>query len=259
MTKLGSHTASFYTENYKNVKVHMLPCRSDNYSFVLELENKNAVIIDSSLKEPVLNFLKTQNLNLKAILLTHHHYDHVDGVEEIQKVYDCTIYCSEVDSKRGDFQGKHTIIKETQSLKIENLDFEVLETPGHTKSHLNYYLKEQNLLFCGDTVFSLGCGRVLESFENSYEHFYDSLQKIKKTCNKNTQIYCAHEYTKANLEFLKSQNLVSKELLSDLESHIGDSPKSVPTNFGFELKHNAFLNADSADAFRSLRQAKDRF
>jgi hydroxyacylglutathione hydrolase len=249
----------FFTEQHLDLKVHMIPCRKDNYSFVLELPGKTAVMIDSTLKEPVMSFLKAQSLELKAIFLTHHHYDHVDKVEDFQNEFGCQIYCSEYDSKRPDISGDTSILSEGSVASVSGLDFLTIETPGHTKSHLSFYLKEQNILFCGDTLFSLGCGRVLEPYAEAYEDFYASMQKIKNHCNEATMIYCAHEYTKANFNFLSSRGLVDEELKSSVDQNLRENLKTVPTKFSFEIKHNAFLNSKSKKSFKDLRQLKDKF
>ena len=253
------HDTPYYTQTYADLKVHMIPCRTDNYSFVLEGKNKKAIMIDSSLKEPVWTFLKNRNIDLQGIFLTHHHYDHVDKVKDFQQEYGCKIFCSELDSKRPDIKGETTVISEGTPLKILDLEIDVVETPGHTKSHLTYYIKNHNLLFCGDTLFSLGCGRVFETYETVYQDFYSSMQKIKNVCNNETKIYCAHEYTAANLNFLNSQNLADKTLATKIVDKIKTDFKTIPSDFLFELKNNPFLNAKSKKDFEIIRKKKDNF
>lgn len=259
MNSLKSTQEKHYTDVFSNLKVHLIPCREDNYSFVLETENKAAHMIDSSLEEPVLNFLEKNELKLQNIALTHHHYDHVDQIQNFQKKYACKIYCSEFDSKRPDVKGKTTLVSQGSEINFGSIKLKVIETPGHTRSHLSYYIEDQNLLFCGDTVFSLGCGRVFEKYETVFDDFYQSMQKIKEICDEKTMIYCAHEYTLANFHFLKNQGLADDSLLKTITNRFASDQKTVPTNFFFEKKHNPFLMAKSKLDFQRLRQAKDRF
>jgi len=239
--------------------VHMIPCRSDNYSFVLEGPDNKALMVDSTIKGPVMNFIDSKSLNLEYILLTHHHYDHVDALDQFQKKYDCEIYCSLVDSEREDVLGKTSVTKEGDRLNFSGEEIQVFETAGHTKSHLSYFFPKQNILFCGDTVFSLGCGRVFETYPDVYKDFYHSLKKISQICNSDTQIFCAHEYTEANCQFLIKQGLADQKLLDKIQNRLKTESKTVPTSLDFELKHNSFLKALNFEDFKKLRLAKDRF
>lgn len=250
---------TFYSDTYTSLKVHLIPCRRDNYSYILEGANKETVIIDPSLKTSVVEFLRKQDLKPQALFLTHHHYDHVDGLAEIQKEFKIPIYCSEFDSRRKAFDGKHTFFKDGDKLHFLNQSFSVLKTAGHTKSHHSFFNKENNLLFCGDTLFSLGCGRVFEKYDGVFDDFFESMQKIKSLCDNKTKIYCAHEYTLQNLEFLFHEHLISLEGYKVLQKNLMRKPRTLPTSLEFELKHNPFLKAQNPEDFKVLRTRKDQF
>lgn len=250
---------TYFTDKHHNINVHLIPCRKDNYSYVVELSDNEAVIFDPCEKSKVYDFIITKSLKPICILLTHHHFDHVDGVEDLQTEFNIPIYCSEFDSKRGAFDGEHRFVTNNQILKFKDLNFLCLSTPGHTQSHISYYLPQHDLLFCGDTLFSLGCGRVFEPIDKIYEIFFDSMQKIKNTCNKESFIYCAHEYTLNNLEFLNHYGAISKADYSKLKALLLSKKRTIPSKFDFELKYNSFLNASSPQEFKKIREAKNLF
>jgi len=246
-----------FTEEYSNFKIHMIPCRKDNFAYIIESHIGDAIMIDSTLAKVAMDFIDSKNLNLKAIFATHHHYDHVDEIESFQKKYSCKIFCSHTDSLRKEVRGKKNILQEGDTITEGGVTIKVIETPGHTKSHLSYYIEASDILFCGDFLFSLGCGRIFEMYDGVYDDFFRSFQKIKALCNDQTKIYCAHEYTLSNLEFLKSQGLDGLNLEKKLKTRISKEGKSIPTDFAFESKNNIFLNSRDAQEFKRLRKAKD--
>ena len=137
----------------------------------------------------------------------------------------------------------------------------MLFTPGHTTSHVSYYLKESNALFCGDLIFSLGCGKVFEPYEEVYEDFFRSLKKVKNLTNDKTLIFCAHEYTKKNLEFHESLGLDLHKTLEQLKNKLKafNYERTIPTSISYENDHNAFFKAKSSNQFKHIRDLKDSF
>jgi len=248
-----------FTEEYSNFKVHMIPCRKDNFAYIIESHKGDAIMIDSTLAKVAMNFIDSKKLNLTAIFATHHHYDHVDELEGFQKKYDCQIFCSQLDSLRKEVKGRKNILKEGDTVTVSGVTFRAVETPGHTKSHLSYYIEASDILFCGDFLFSLGCGRIFEMYDGVYDDFFKSFQKIKLLCNGQTKVYCAHEYTLSNLGFLKSLGQNNPSLEEGLKTRIFLEGKTVPTDFSFESQHNIFLNSRNVEEFKKLRKAKDVF
>ena len=190
----------------ENIIVKIIPQLKDNYSFILKSnKNSSVVIIDPAESNYHLKFLKKNNLELNCIFLTHHHKDHTAGVGDlIDKYPDVKIYSP-----------SYLIQSTTNEIKNDNLihtninKFRVIETPGHTLDHIILHDSENNLLFCGDTLFRLGCGRI---FEGTFDQMHNSLQKINILPNK-TKIFCGHEYTENNLKFLKKIFNNTEELI----------------------------------------------
>lgn len=260
---LKPYSKKHYEDQTKRLKVLTLPARSDNYTFLVLNENKNsAILVDSADHSVVLKALKALHLNLECVLLTHHHFDHVDGLDVILSEHpQAKLYCSEKDAKRGVFDSACTIVKEGDIIKLFDENVTVIETPGHTVSHLSYYFSESEALFCGDTLFSLGCGRVFEKETDIFKTYYKSLQSLKSIVKHSALVFCAHEYTKSNLKFCEQENLIFGDVYKDLRKRLKNfnHERTVPTQFDFELKHNPFLKACSHQELKRIRTLKDRF
>lgn len=231
------------------LRVIQIPVLYDNYAYLVVCEKtSSAAIIDTPDAEIILNCIKTNNLKPVAILNTHHHDDHAGGNAEILGQYDIPVYASDFDKNRID--GVSHVVGEGSVVKVGDLEFVVLDTPGHTLGHVSYFCCDA--LFCGDTLFSGGCGRL---FEGTPEQMFASLKKISDLPD-NTQIYCAHEYTQSNLEFaltVEPQNSLLKEkidLVADLRNR---NKATVPTLLGEEKSYNPFLRCASAEIRRSLK------
>ena len=190
------------------MKVEIIPCLSDNFSYLIhDIESDKVSIVDPGEYKACDNVIKKYK-KLDFILNTHHHADHVDGNLELKKKYNSKVLGFELDKDR--IPGIDILLKENQKHKIGKLEFEVFFVPGHTKGHIAFFFFKEKIIFTGDTLFSLGCGRV---FEGTHEEMFSSLNKIKKL-PPDTKIYCGHEYTKSNLNFcLKydSKNTFLKE------------------------------------------------
>jgi hydroxyacylglutathione hydrolase len=178
------------------MNVHQIPVRKDNYIHLLEDPHlDHCVVIDATDFEKIDAFCETQKKRLSAILITHHHEDHINAILKLTKKYDCPVYGFQKDAYR--IAGLTHFVKEGESLFYGDHSIQVLETPGHTLGHISYYLDKQKRLFCGDVIFRFGCGRL---FEGSPEMMLHTLQKLRALPDATT-VYCAHEYTLSNLDF----------------------------------------------------------
>ena len=166
---------------------------SDNYIWLVTT-NEGSIVIDPGESKQIIDLVKSNEIDLEGILITHHHYDHTNGIEEILKYKKVEVY-----GPKNNLNSITKRVKQNDVFNLIGLKFEVIETPGHTLDHIAFYcLKdEKSILFCGDTLFSVGCGRV---FEGTYSQMYESLKKLSKL-PENTQIFCGQEYTSSNLQF----------------------------------------------------------
>jgi len=235
----------------KNSNLSIKPIKSftDNYIWMIK-KNKDVVVVDPGDAIPVLNFLKEKNLNLKSILITHKHADHIGGIEDLLSHYpNIKIY-----GPKNNFNFIYTVVNNDELLKIDelNIEFRVIATPGHTLDHVVF--ADQDHLFCGDTLFGCGCGKL---FEGSYSQMHSSLKTLSKLPT-SIKVYCAHEYTKKNIEFALTQDKDNQYLIDRKRNLIGKDI-TLPSTLGEELKTNPFLRSKDVTQFKELRQRKDNF
>ena len=232
------------------IKIEPIEAFQDNYIWLIHNE-QNCIIVDPGDARPVIEVLERKNLSLIAILITHHHADHVGGVIELHKKYpDIKIFAPQKD--KYDFV--NTGLKNGDEINIPELqiNYKIIEIPGHTQGHIAYY--DTKNLFCGDTLFACGCGRI---FDGTHEQMYNSLKQIS-TLPKETKIYCAHEYTKKNIAFALS--IKPHDMNLKLRSAFTSKLKiTVPSSLDEELRTNPFLNCDSLEIFKKLRDLKDQY
>ena len=251
--------------------IKQIPVLNDNYLFMIYDQNtRTSGCVDPAVSEPLINELEKENLGLDFILNTHHHFDHVGANLDLKKKYGCKIVGSQKDSKR--IPGIDIMLGEGDIFKFGRSTCRVLEVSGHTNGHIAFYFKEDNCIFCGDTLFSLGCGRL---FEGSPKQMVESLSKIRSLPD-HTKIYCAHEYTLNNAEFALSidpKNGVLKRKVSEIKEKRSQNIATVPALLSEEKELNPFLNFDnkefikrigiedisSTDNFRVIREMKDKF
>ena len=250
--------------------IEIIPCLSDNYSYLIYEKKSNTVsIVDPAEFEgcdKVINKYK----KLDFILNTHHHADHVGANLELKKKYNSKILGSKSDKDR--IPGIDILLKENQKQKIGNLEFEVIFVPGHTKGHIAFFFSREKVAFTGDTLFSLGCGRI---FEGTQKEMLNSLNKIKNL-PPDTKIYCGHEYTKSNLNFCLAydrNNTFLKEREIDVLKKLKSNQPTIPSTLGQEIKTNIFLkcgdpkikytlgmkDSSEVEVFSKLRDLKDTF
>ncbi len=238
-------------------KIHQIPIWEDNYIYILhESTGNKTAVIDPGSAEAVQSFLKKQNLKLNCILTTHHHFDHTGGNLKLKEFWSCPIYGFKGDQDR--IPGIDFALEEGDSLSVGALRFDVLFVPGHTLGHIAFWNKENKILFCGDTVFAMGCGRL---FEGSPEQMFSSLNKIKKL-PQDSQIYCAHEYSLKNAHFALSLNPSHLELnkrFKKISALRKQGQPTVPFRLEEELLTNPFFEAQSPAELAKIRKLRDRF
>ena len=231
------------------LNVDIVSCLQDNYSFVVhDTETNTVAVVDPSEFEPIDNFIKKKFNKIDYILNTHHHFDHVGGNLDFKKKYNAKIIGSKKDEKR--IPGIDVKLSDNENFKLGSVDFKIIFIPGHTSGHICFYSKNEKVVFTGDTLFSLGCGKV---FEGTHLEMLRSLNLIKKLPT-DTQIYCGHEYTQKNLDFcFKYENnnrLIEKKKW--IISKLNKNQPTIPTTVKEELNTNIFLRCDSFEVKKSL-------
>ena len=253
------------------MKIEIIPCLNDNYSYLIHDEISNIVaIVDPSEFIPCDTIISKNYQKLDFILNTHHHYDHVGGNEELKKKYNSKVLGFENDKNR--IPQIDTVLKDNQEFKIGTLNFTTIFIPGHTRGHVAFYFKKERVVFTGDTLFSLGCGRV---FEGTYKQMFQSLNKLKNLPGE-TKVYCGHEYTFKNLEFclkFNPNNDFLKKKKDNIKLSLKNKKPTIPSTIADEIKANIFFRVNDPDVkkainlenstdieiFAKLRDLKDNF
>ncbi|MDH5359741.1 MAG: hydroxyacylglutathione hydrolase [Gammaproteobacteria bacterium] len=233
------------------LKIEAIPAFDDNYIWlILDDSRRYAAIVDPGDEEPVIDYLTEHQIQPVAILITHHHGDHTGGVSELVKQYHIPVY----GPAHERIPAMTHLLKGGDRVMLEELaaDFQVIDAPGHTRGHILYYGHE--LLFCGDTLFAGGCGRV---FEGTMEQMYQAMAKID-SLPEQTRIYCAHEYTEANLRFARVAEPDNQALIKRIEDTRllrQQNTPSVPSLLALEKQTNPFLRCK----VESLIQAAEAY
>lgn len=232
--------------------IYPIPAFADNYIWLLH-NGHHAVAVDPGEAGPVLAYLEQHNLSLSAILCTHHHGDHVGGVAELYKVYNVPVYGPREENIPG---VTHPLIEgDTVSLPELDLKLDVIDIRGHTRGHIGYLLPgNPGAVFCGDTLFGCGCGRL---FEGTMEELFNALQRLAQL-PENTRVYCAHEYTEANIRFgltCEPGNEQLRQRASDTHALRAAGQPSLPTTIALENATNPFLRCAEAEIIRSAQQS----
>ena len=248
-----------------------IPCLSDNYAFILyNVENRSALLVDAPEAKPINEILSKQNLNLEKIFLTHHHADHVDGLGKILEKHNAETIGAKADIHRLPKLDKY--VQAGDEFFFQGQAGKVFDVSGHTIGHIALYIYAQNVLFSGDSLMALGCGRL---FEGSAEQMWQSLSRLLSLPD-STQICSGHEYTENNASFaltIDPQNPDLIKRIKDIKSARSKNLFTVPTKLGVEKKTNPFLRpfdknirnklnmlgSTDIEVFSKIRSLKDNF
>ena len=233
-----------------SAQTHLFPCLQDNYGVLLHDPATGATAaIDAPEAAPVEAALKATGWRLSDILVTHHHADHTGGIAELKAHHRCRVVAPHGEAARIPLVDE--TVRENDKVRVGGLEGRVIETPGHTAGHISYVFPADKLAFVGDTLFSIGCGRVIEG---TPEMMWQSLLKLRGLPD-DTRIYCGHEYTKANIRFAKSiesSNSALKAREQEVEKLLAAHKPTIPSTIGEEKAANPFLRADVPDVAKSV-------
>ena len=238
------------------MRIEIIPCLQDNFSYLIIDKNNNACVIDPSEAKPVIDVVERENINLKYILNTHHHYDHIGGNEKLKERCNSIVVGYNGDAKR--IPGIDLLVENNQIWKGGNFEAKIIHIPGHTSGHIGFHFFNEKLIFTGDTLFSLGCGKI---FEGTCQEMFESLNKIK-CLPEDTKIYCGHEYTLQNSKFCikhEPENVNLQNKISKINEKLKNNLPTIPTTLKDEIECNIFLRAKNVESFSKLRDLKDNF
>jgi hydroxyacylglutathione hydrolase len=252
-------------------ETRLFKCLSDNYGVLLHDPATGATAaIDAPEAAPIEAALKETGWKLTDILVTHHHHDHTGGLEALKAKYKCRVVAPAKEASK--IPGVDETVNEGDTVKVGSLEGKVFDTPGHTLGHITYWFPKDRLAFVGDTLFSIGCGRVIEG---TPDIMWKSLDKLRALPD-DTQVYCGHEYTAANVRFALSvdkNNAALTARAAQVEKQLAAGEPTIPVTIGEEKAANPFLRADApdlaagvdmagkpaADVFAEVRGRKDKF
>jgi hydroxyacylglutathione hydrolase len=252
-------------------QTHLFLCLKDNYGVLLHDPDSGATAaIDAPEAAPIEAALKSTGWRLSDILVTHHHADHTGGIAELKQRYKCRVVAPQGEAAR--IPQVDETVRENDKVRVGGLEARVIETPGHTAGHISYFLPVDKLAFVGDTLFSIGCGRVIEG---TPEMMWQSLLKLR-ALPEDTRLYCGHEYTQANIRFaqtIEPGNATLAARAAEVDRLIAAKQPTVPSTLREEKAANPFLRADDpglakrvgkpgaapAEVFGEVRRRKDVF
>src|SRR5690348_4616191 len=239
------------------VTAEPVPILSDNYAWLLRDSATGATaIVDPAEPRPIIAALEKAGGRLDLIILTHHHDDHIAGTDEVRARFKCPVVGAAADAHRLPRLDQQ--VKEGDSIKLGNATARVIETPGHTRGQINFFFPDGEILLSGDTLFSLGCGRLIEG---TAEEMFASLRKLMALPG-GTKVCCGHEYTESNARFALSvdpDNAALKARVAEAKQQRAAGQPTVPSSMSSELAANPFLRAPDVASFADLRAKKDKF
>jgi hydroxyacylglutathione hydrolase len=252
-------------------QIHLFPCLQDNYGVLLHDPGSDATAsIDAPEAAPIEAALVETGWRLTDILVTHHHGDHTAGIAELKRHHRCRVVAPRGEAARIALVDQ--TVGEGDTVQVGALEGRVIETPGHTAGHISYFFPAEKLAFVGDTLFSIGCGRVIEG---DPQMMWNSLVKLRKLPD-DTRFYCGHEYTAANIRFARTiepNNMALAARAREVESLRAAGKPTIPATIGAEKAENPFLRADVPEVasavgltgspawkvFADIRERKNRF
>ena len=252
-------------------EIHLFACLKDNYGVLLhDASTGTTAAIDAPEAAPIEAALSERGWRLTDILVTHHHADHTGGISDLKKKYLCRVVAPRKEASK--IANIDVTVREGDVVQVGSLVGRVLETPGHTTGHISYWFKQDKLAFVGDTLFSVGCGRILEG---NPEMMWNSLLKIRNLPG-DTQVFCGHEYTAANVHFaltIEPKNTALRQRAEEVVKLVENKRPTIPTTIQQEKSFNPFLRADlpsvasaigmedagAVQVFATIRARKDKF
>lgn len=228
-------------------KIIPIKAFTDNYVWTI-IKGDEAIVVDPGDPKPVIDKLHELNLSLRQIMITHHHFDHSGGIEELQKIFDCPAY----GPAGGHIKGITHPLDDNEHFDVFDQYFMAMATPGHTNDQLAYFCdSEPNpILFCGDTLFAAGCGRL---FEGTPQQMHDSLSRFA-ALPLNTSVYCGHEYTESNLNFaiaVEPNNQNIQRRIEEVKTLRKNNEVTLPSTIELELKTNPFMRCDQENVIQA--------
>lgn len=238
------------------ITVTAVPCLSDNYAWLLRAPDGRLAVCDPGEAAPIAAAVEAAGGRLDLILLTHHHGDHVDGVGELVRRYGAKVMGAAADAHR--LPALDVAVAPGQTAEVLGVPAEVLASDGHTRGHIAFNFPECGILLCGDTLFSLGCGRLLEG---TAEEMFASLARLA-ALPAETLVCCGHEYSESNARFaltVEPDNAALRARADEIARQRAEGQPTVPTTIGQELATNPFLRAKDVATLARIRAAKDSF
>lgn len=240
-------------------KVHVIDVKNSlqNYIWVLEdTATQEVIVVDPTEAVLVENFCAQHHFNLKQIWLTHWHKDHIGGVPDLIANHPIPVYGPREELSKIPFISHP--LQNNESFEFNGLKVDIFSVPGHTLGHIVYFIDAIDTLFCGDTLFAMGCGRL---FEGTAEQMYHSLNRLAALPPR-TQVYCTHEYTQSNGQFaltIEPDNKILQARMHNVNQLRANHQITLPSTIELELETNPFLRVDSAAEFKRIRELKDQF
>jgi len=241
------------------IEIRQFPARDDNYGVLVHDRTSGATAsIDAPEEDAILDALEETGWRLTDIFVTHHHYDHVEAVKVLKERFAARVVASAYDTERGRVPLVDRAVGDGDHVFLGQTRVDVISVPGHTLGHIAYHIPAARALFAGDTLFSLGCGRL---FEGSAAEMWTSLKKLRALPGE-TMVYCGHEYTQSNARFaltIETDNAVLRRRSKEIDALRDDGLPTVPAKLAEEIATNPFLRADVAavKAALGLRDATD--